>query len=106
MKNLFGELKKVLDKEDDDVVFPNSKETVGDAREADSENRFVSCLFRAWATSIRDFTADPRMVTKNQFVNFCKFILQKDINDTGAQDLYMSLQGKLKGLLSSLQTPN
>ena len=84
MKNLFAELKKILDKEDDDVVFPNSKEKVIEAKEAESENRFVSCLFRAWATSIKDFTADPRMVTKNQFVAFCKFILQKDINDTGA----------------------
>jgi hypothetical protein len=56
-------------------------------------------LFRAWAQSTKDFTADIRRVNKNQFVAFCKFVLQKDINDTGAQDLFMNLLGKLKGLL-------
>lgn len=66
----------------------------------------MSSLFRAWAQSVKDFSADARRVSKVQFVSFCKFVLQKDINDTGAQDLYMNLLGKLKGLLHQFQTPS
>ena len=37
---------------------------------------------------------------------FCKFILQKEINDTNASDIYMNLYGKLQGVLDMLKSPS
>jgi hypothetical protein len=105
MKNLFAELKKTLEKDDEDVVFPGASATVQQAKAAEAGGELVSTLFRAWAES-KDVAADSRRVGKTQFVAFCRSVLGKDINDTSAQDLYMSVMGRLKALLQQIQTPS
>lgn len=75
MKNLFAELKKILEKDEDDAVFPNAAENVASAKKAEAEGHFVSMMFRAWAGSTKDFAAEPRSVSKTQFVAFCKCVL-------------------------------
>lgn len=75
MKNLFAELKKILEKDDEDAVFPNARENVHSAKAAEQKRHFVSFLFRAWAAGNKDVAADPTRVAKTEFVAFCRFIL-------------------------------
>ena len=105
MRSLFTELKKLLDKDNKDVVLANSTVTVEKAKAAEANHKFVQFIFQTWAESSRT-PSNPHQVAKTQFIPFCKFMLPKEITETQSMDLFMTLLGKLRQLLQQVQTPN
>mmetsp|Transcript_13206 Transcript_13206/g.20584 ORF Transcript_13206/g.20584 Transcript_13206/m.20584 type:complete len:571 (+) Transcript_13206:73-1785(+) len=98
IKLLFGELKKILDKPDDDIIFieaPTVK--VESAKYAEKQGKFVSFVYSAFADMRQDGGSSGR-VNKNQFMNFLRFFM-KDLNDVQAADIFMSLTRRLQHLL-------
>jgi len=45
LKSFFSELKKILEKHEDDIVCENSKATISQARFAEKNGKFVRYLF-------------------------------------------------------------
>ena len=100
MRSLFTELKKLLDKDAKDVVLANSTVTVEKAKAAEQNHRFVQFIFQAWADSTKN-PSNPHQVAKTQFIQFCKFMLPKEINET--QIMFFSA---LKDLIQPLSMKN
>jgi hypothetical protein len=76
MKALFEAIKKLLDKPDDDVIFPNSVATVERAKAAAKAGRYVSFVFAAYSElQGQSGNYDEKRVSRAEFVPFVKFIL-------------------------------
>jgi len=64
IKLLFGEVKKVLEKPDDDVIFIGSTKKVETAKAADIKGGLISCIYSAYGEVAKDFYANPNGVSK------------------------------------------
>jgi hypothetical protein len=45
---LFSEIKKILQKPNDDVIFPNSEDKVEKAKFAEKNGKLVSCIYEVF----------------------------------------------------------
>ena len=77
LNHFFAEIKKVLDKTDDDHVMAPSTKTVGNARLAEADGKFVSHIFNVFAEATNDSSGQlSRRVNKVQFVKYIKSFLK------------------------------
>lgn len=54
LKAFFAEVKKILDKPDDDIVVEHCHEKVGKAREYEAGSRYITFLFDCFADAKKD----------------------------------------------------
>ena len=94
LKLFFGELKKVLEKPDEDMIFPDLPMKVENAKLAEKNTSFVTFMFKVYSDYIGDDRCDTRRVTKTQFVQFIRNYL-RSANENQATDMYMFLNKKL-----------
>jgi hypothetical protein len=96
---LFTELKKILDKPSDDVIFPNSDTKVEKAKFAEKSGTFVSCIYE---TSSGE---SARSVNRQRFIQFAKIFL-KDVSDSQCSDIFMHVSKRLQSMLQNMGSQN
>lgn len=91
LKSFFAEVKKILDKTNEDVIAKDVNVTVEKAKLAESSGRFIRLLYLCYEGHAKrggkmDQNLNPtdvpsRVISKNDFVNFIKFYF-KDPSET------------------------
>lgn len=113
LKNFFTEVKKILEKTDEDVIAKDLTVTVEKAKLAESSARFIRLLYicyESWAKfgnkidKNLDPTAVPgRVIGRQDFVAFVKFYYQDGITETQIMDVFMNVTKKLQAMLNPVQ---
>lgn len=70
LKLLFSEFKKILNKPNDDVIFPTSDVKVENAKLAEKRGKFVTCIYEALTSE------SSRQVPRTKFIQFVKNFLK------------------------------
>ena len=99
-KLLFGELKKILEKPSDDVIFPNQEARVEQAKYAEKNGALVSCIYTVFSGG-----ESARSVSRQKFIQFVKHFL-KDVSDSQCSDIFMHISKKLQAILQNISSPN
>jgi hypothetical protein len=76
LKLLFTELKKILEKPNDDVIFPNQEARVEQAKFAEKNGELVSCIYEVFTGG-----ESARQVSRAKFIQFVRHFL-KDVTDS------------------------
>ena len=104
IKLFFSEAKKILEKHDEEPIFPELPTSQSQqAKFAEKEKRFIRFLYtcvKAANSFEQKLETGAHMSTplhilyKNEFVPFIRFIC-KDINEQAATDMFMNITKKL-----------
>ena len=109
LKNFFTEVKKILDKTDEDVIAKDFTMTVEKAKLAETSGRFIRLLYlcyESWAKfgnkmdkNMNPANAPSRVINRQDFVSFIKFYY-KEVSETQITDVFMNVTKKLNAMLN------
>ena len=112
LKNFFTEVKKILEKTDEDVIAKDMTVKVEKAKLAETSGRFIRLLYlcyESWAKFGNKMDNDldaarvpSRVIGKQDFVNFIKFYY-KEATETQITDVFMNVTKKLNAMLNPVQ---
>jgi len=112
LKNFFTEVKKILEKTDEDVIAKDFTVTVEKAKLAETSGRFIRLLYlcyESWAKFGNKMDRDlnptgvpSRVIGRQDFLGFIKFYY-KDASETQITDVFMNVTKKLTAMLNPVQ---
>ena len=104
LKNFFAEVKKILEKTDEDVIAKDLTITVEKAKLAETSGRFIRLLYLCFESYTKfgnkiDKNLNPagvsgKVINRNDFVGFIKFYF-KEPSETQIMDVFMNVTKKL-----------
>jgi len=112
LKSFFTEVKKILDKTDEDVIAKDLTVTVEKAKHAEASSRFIRLLYicyESWAKfgNKMDKNLNPsdvpgRVIGRQDFIGFIKFYYH-EVTETQIMDVFMNVTKKLQAMLNPVQ---
>lgn len=103
LKSLFDDWKHILQKADEEMLIPDVKATVEQAKFAEKEGKYVRFLYACFEGKTRYGGDVPRDIHlkvpnyklhKNDFVSFIRFF-KDTLNEAQATDIFMNLTKRL-----------
>ena len=98
LKEVFTEMKAILSKPEEDIVFPNCTQTVDSAHDAARSGEFVSFLFNCFKEATDNTMVRSSAVSRDIFKQFLLMFI-KTMKDDKMNDIFMNCLGKLRGIL-------